>query len=94
MLTPDCKNEDFKKAIEQYQLVILMEETREEKKWTPKSIIEIIKLKVQHQQFEDFQLDFRKMLRHMVSMTNFEQRSTVDNILTSIIKVGNSSIQK
>jgi len=84
----DLKTEDYRKAIEQYQLVISMEEQKEEKKWTPKSIIEIIKIKLQKNDFEDFESDIRKMLGYMALMSNFEQRSTVDNIISSLGKIG------
>ena len=75
-------------------LVIDLEESLSEKEYTSKCITEIIRLKVDNRDFENFEESLRKLLRAMNCMSKHEQRTTINSISNVVSKMGNIKQEK
>lgn len=89
----DVKVSDPKSAIEQYNNLILIEESLEKKTWTSKCYIEVIKIKIRTNDMNDISTQINQLLLASSNLSKYDQNTTIDTIFECVKDIKNNKVK-
>ena len=84
---------DPKSAIEQYNNLILIEESLEKKTWTSKCYIEVIKIKIRTNDMNDISTQINQLLLASSNLSKYDQNTTIDTIFECVKDIKNNKVK-